>query len=266
MDFKHLVKITHRVTSLITFITTALLLSSFIFSFDMVNGYFIDGILPIIFNVFFIIGIIASFACAFAFRKNEVVKTENSDKSQKIAASFIAVALVVVSFVYRVINDKTNLAIIGILFFALFLAISSYKGQYTYSWVKIVALLLSSLFPLTMAIENNSVMLRHSNSVENMLSSTFGIAFLIYILYEGTRIFQGEHSKWYYTSMLLTAHTGFSLSISYITVYLMGVANETIRFYQMILILLISVFVEIEILSFVKYSTCDRRNNTETDD
>ena len=78
MDFKHLVKITHRVASLLTFITTALLLSSFIFSFDMINGYFIDGILPILFNVFFIIGIVVSFACSFIFKKDEIVKTENS--------------------------------------------------------------------------------------------------------------------------------------------------------------------------------------------
>lgn len=255
MNFKHLVKITHRATSLLTFITTALLLLSFIFSFDMVNGYFMDGILPIMFNIFFIIGIVASFGCAFTFRKNEIVKTENSDKLQKITTSFIAGALIVASFVYRVTNGKTNLAIIGVLFFALFLAISSNKGQYTYHWSKVASLLLSSLFPLIMAIDNNSVMIRHSNSVENMLSSVFGIAFLIYILYEGNRIFKSEHSKWHYASMLLLTHTGFSLSISYIIVYLMGLATESIRFSQMIIVFIISVFVEIELIFFIKNAT-----------
>lgn len=255
MDFKHLVKITHRVASLLTFITTALLLSSFIFSFDMINGYFIDGILPILFNVFFIIGIVVSFACSFIFKKDEIVKTENSDKLQKIATAFIAGALIVASFAYRVTNSKTNLAIIGVLFFALFLAISSNKGQYTYHWSKVASLLLSSLFPLIMAIENNSVMIRHSNSVENMLSSVFGIAFLIYILYEGNRIFKSEHSKWHYASMLLLTHTGFSLSISYIIVYLMGLATESIRFSQMIIVFIISVFVEIELIFFIKNAT-----------
>ena len=266
MDFKHLVKITHRVASLLTFITTALLLSSFIFSFDMINGYFTDGILPILFNIFLIIGILASFACSFVFRKGEIVKTENSDKLQKIAAAFIAGALIIASFSYRVTIGKTSLAIIGVLFFAMFTAISSNRGQYTYNWVKIVCLLLSSLFPLIMSIQNNSVMLRHSNSVENMLSSVFGIAFLIYILYEGNRIFKGEHSKWHYASMLLLTHTGFSLSISYIVVYLMGIATESTRFSQMIIVFIISIFVEIELIFFTRSSishTKEERSETE---
>ena len=54
--------------------------------------------------------------------------------------------------------------------------------------------------------------------------------------------------------MLLLTHTGFSLSISYMVVYLMGIATESTRFSQMIIVFIISIFVEIELIFFTRSS------------
>lgn len=256
MDFKHLVKIIYRTLSLITLASVVFLLVSFISSFDMVNGYFIKGILPTLFEIFFILGIILSLTVIVPLRKGEIVKTHNDTTKQKNIFFALAAILLICSFAFNVLipNKLFNLSALGTCFFAAFVAMCALMRGYEYSHLKLVCLLLSAAFPLFMVIDNNSVVVRHSNSVENKLSSVFAIAFLIYILYEGKRIFTGEHSKWHFASMLLLTHTGFSLSISYITVYLMGTATETMRFYQMILIFIVSVFVEIELLRFVKLS------------
>ena len=83
MDFKRLIKNIHLSTSLITLISIVLLTLSFIFSFDAKNGYFVDGILPIMFQIFFVLGIILSLACAFAIKKDKIIKTENTYIKQK---------------------------------------------------------------------------------------------------------------------------------------------------------------------------------------
>ena len=95
------------------------------------------------------------------------------------------------------------------------------------------------------------MMNRHSNSVENLLTSIFAISFLIYILYEGKRIFTGEHSRWHFASMLLALHTGLTLSVSYFMAYGFGAVDERSRFRQIVLILIISLFIETELVRFI---------------
>ena len=250
MNFKRLLKYTHLSTTALTLISTALLTASFSSSFDMINGYFIDGVLPTLFKIFFVLGIVISFLGIFTFHKQEKIKTENLISNQKNVFLLIAAVLFLCSVIFSILvaNKNFTISTIGSVAFATFILLCCLKEGNSHA--KPILLLLSASFPLLMTIDNNSVVIRHSNSVENMLSSVFSIAFLIYILYEGKRAFTGEHSKWHFASMLLLTHTGFSFSISYIIVYLMGTAAETTRFYQAILILLISVIAEIELVIF----------------
>ena len=265
MDFKHLVKIIYRTLSLITFASVILLLVSFISSFDMVNGYFTKGILPVLFEIFFVLGIILSFTVIIPLRKGEIVKTHNDTRKQKNLFLALAIILFICSFIFNVLvpNKLFILSTLGACFFAGFAVMCALMRGYEYSHLKLVCLLLSAAFPLFMVIDNNSVVVRHSNSVENKLSSVFAIAFLLYVLYEGKRIFTGEHSKWHFASMLLLTHTGFPISISYITVYLMGIATETTRFYQMILVFIISIFVEIELIRFCRNALSHTKSEWE---
>ncbi len=253
MDFKRLIKTLHGVSSLLTLISTGLLLASFLFSFDAVNGYFVDGILPTLFETVFILGIYLSIGSIFAFRKKQIVKTSNDIKRWRIY-TILAAALIILSQIFNLlVQNKYFTAItVGVCFFALFVFCCTIKGGYIYGHVKLVFLLLSSIFPLAMTIDNNSVIYRHSNSVENTLSSVFAIAFLIYILYEGKRLFSGEHSRWHFASMLLISHVGVTLSASYIIAYLLNAVNEQTRFYQMFLILIMSLFANLELQTFIK--------------
>lgn len=254
MDFKHLTKTIHRAIFLLTLLSTGLLLMSFLFTFDAVNGYFINGILPTLFKIVFVLGIIFSLVSAFAFCKQEIIKTDNNATAYKIIFIIIAAALALSSLVFNIftVNKHFTSEMAGICFFAIFVMLCAAKDGYKYSHTKLACLLLSALFPLAMTIDNNSVMHRHSNSVENTLSSVFAIAFLLYILYEGNRIFTGQHSRWHFSSMLLASHTGFTLSISYIAAYITGNVNEKTRLYQMILIFILSVFTELELIRFTK--------------
>ena len=65
--------------------------------------------------------------------------------------------------------------------------------------------------------------------------------------------------------MLLFTHTGFSLSVSYIIAYFTYDVNEKLRFYQMILIFILSLLVEIEIIRFVKKADSGDLGKEEAD-
>ncbi len=254
MDFTRRVKIVHRTISLLTLLATIFLFISFISSFDMINGYFIDGIFPTLFKLSFVLGIVFSLTCIFSLKKQEIIKSNNELNNLKYTYIALAIALVIGASIYYSLATSmyANLILIGVDCFALFILFCAISKDSEYYHLKLICLLLSTLFPLPIVIDNNSVMYRHSNSVENTLMSVFAIAFLIYILYEGKRIFTEEHSRWHLASMLLLTHIGFSMSISYITVYLMGVATEKTRFLQMILVFIVSLFVEIELIRFTK--------------
>lgn len=254
MDFKRRVKIVHRAISLLTLLATIFLFISFISSFDMINGYFIDGIFPTLFKLSFVLGIVFSFACISSLKKQEIIKSSNELNNLKYIYIALAIALVIGASIHYSLATSmyANLILIGVDCFALFILFCAISKDNEYYHLKLICLLLSTLFPLPIVIDNNSVMHRHSNSVENTLMSVFAIAFLIYILYEGKRIFTEEHSRWHFASMLLLTHIGFSMSISYIMVYLMDIATEKTRFLQMILVFIVSLFVEIELIRFTK--------------
>ena len=254
MDFKHTTSIIFKTVSILTLASTVLLLLCFVFSFDVVNGYFADGLLPVLFEIVFVLGIIISLASAFAFDKHKIIKTSNSDNEHSSVKLALVILLVICAAIFNFIttNFYFSISIIGIGFFAIYSFLSRGEKAYNYSHTKLISMLISLLFPIIMNIDNGLVIYRHSNSVENTLTSVFVIAYLIYTLYEGNRIFTGTHSRWHLPSMLLMTHTGFSLSVSYIIAYFTYDVNEKLRFYQMILIFILCLLVEIEAARFVK--------------
>ena len=239
MNFKTRIKTIYRTSSLLTFASTLLLILSFMLSFDEVNGYFESCILPVLFWISFILGIALSLMSVFLIPKNEIIKTDSL--LGKVKSTYIALAVILailaIAFNFFSTSKYFTIAIAGICFFVLFIALCVTSG-YKYTHVKILALLLSALFPVLINMENGLVMNRHSNSVENTLTSIFAISFLIYILYEGKCIFTGSHSKWHFASMLLLTHTGLTLAVSYFIAYVLGGVNERARLYQIILILI----------------------------
>ena len=254
MDFKQHTSTTFKVISFLTLASTILLLLSFMFSFDALNGYFTNGLFPVLFEIAFILGIILSLVSAFAFDKHKIIKTSNSDHNHSNTKLVLAVLLVICAAIFNFIttNFYFSISLLGIGFLAIYTFLNRGESAYQYSHTKLMCLLLSLVFPIVMNFDNGLVVYRHSNSVENTLTSVFVIAYLIYILYEGNRIFSRAHSRWHFPSMLLFTHTGFSLSVSYIIAYFTYDVNEKLRFYQMILIFILSLLVEIEVIRFVK--------------
>ena len=253
MNFKKLTKTLYITVTVLTALSTLSLLASFMFAFDMTNGYFTNGFLPVIFKIVFILGTVLSLASAFAFDKHKIIKTDNTVKGWRILV-ILAAALVILSQIFNrfALNKHFAFAAVGICFFALYVFFCATRGGYTYSHFKLACLLLSVIFPVIMTINNDAALHRHSNSVENHLSAIFSIAFIMYILYEGNRLFTGSHSRWHFPSMLFLSHSGLSISLAYIIAYLSYDVNERIRFYQMILVLLISIVAEIQLWRFVK--------------
>lgn len=265
MNFNRLTKIIYIAVTSMTLCSTLALLLSFILSFDSINGYFDDGALPILFKVTFVLGIILSFASPFVFRKCDKIKSGENSTSLSFAYAFFAACLALCSILFNIFTASKyfTIATIGVCFFAFYVIMYAFKEGYKYSPLKPLLLLLSAIFPIIITIDNNSVIYRHSNSVENILTSVFGIAFLIYILYEGKRIFTGAHSKWHFTSMLLLSHVGTSLSVSYIVAYIFGSVNEKTRMYQMILIFIISIIGELKLISFIKSARAEQSETSE---
>ena len=255
MNYKARIKTIYTISTAATLISTILLTLSFLFSFDEINGYFEGGALPVLFWIGYILGIVLPFISVFLLPKNEIIKTDVSLGKSKNTYIALAVILAIETIIFNLFSTSKyfTIAIAGICFFVLFIALCITSG-YKYSRLKILALLLSVLFPVLINMENGLVMNRHSNSVENLLTSIFAISFLMYLLYEGKLLFTGEHSKWHFASMLLASHTGLTLSLSYLLAYSFGAANEKTRLSQIILILFFSLFVHTELFRFITQS------------
>lgn len=256
MNYKSLTKTIYTAITLVTLLSIILLTLSFMLSFDSKNGYFTKGIFPILFNVAFVLGALLSLAVPFLLKKGQVIKSNASiDREKPIYIAFISLLIIcVVAFNFFTLSKYFVIAIMGVCFFAFFLLLCVMKGGYAYSHLKIIFLLLTALFPILLTMGNDMQIYRHSNSLENKLAAVFAISFLIYILYEGKRLFTGEHSKWHFASMLLASHTGLSLSVSYLISFALGGVNEETRLYQIIVILAISSFIEYELVRFIKKS------------
>lgn len=251
MNFKTRIKNIYKGSIILTLTSTLLLILSFTLSFDKINGYFEGGALPILFWISFVLGIALSVVSVFLLPKKEIIKTDDFLGKEKTSYMIFTAALALCAIVFNISSTSKyfTIAIIGVCFLVLYMMLCSADG-YKYSHFKLLCLLLSILFPILINMENGLIMHRHTNSVENLLTSIFAISYLIYILYEGKRLFYGEHSKWHFTSMLLASHVGLTLSTAYFAAYGFGGVDEHSRLKQFILILIICLFIETELLRF----------------
>ena len=254
MNYKKLTLRFSLISAPIVIFSTVLLLLCFKFNFDAKAGYFVDGVLPTIFLIFYIAGLIISFVAAIMLNKAQAIKTSNEIGNYKIPLLILAMLLTACAIAFNIVLSDANtlFLVLGTCFFAVYALLCAANKGFRTSAIKILLIYLSAGLPISMIIYNNSNVTRHINSVENTLTVVFGLACMIYILYEAKRIYTGMHSRWHYCSMLLVLHTGATLSISYILAYLSGNVVEKSRLLQAITILLATCTVGIELFKFVR--------------
>ncbi|MBO5714939.1 MAG: hypothetical protein J6S23_00915 [Clostridia bacterium] len=253
MDFKKKINLLFKITAILTVLSTALLTLSFRWCFNSADGYFVTSAPPIIFSILYFGGIIISFVSTFALDKNQIIKTKNEIGKMQIPYIAIATSLAFSVLACNLLSNDSFLSIgsLGIGAFLIYAILCSAKSGYAPSPLKVLLLYASVVFPLLMLFANNTNYLRHINSVENTLTTVFTLSFMSYILYEAKRIHEGAHSRWHFGLMLLTFHSGLSLSTAYIIAYLTKSVDEPIRFLQMIPTFFISFFVVFELLRFI---------------
>ena len=253
MDFKKKLNLSFKATLILTTLSTILLIFCFKRCFDATEGYFIKSIPPIIFSIIYILGIVFSLTSIFVFNKNYITKTKNEIGKTQIFYIAIATALALSVLACNLLSDNTFLMYgsIGLGTLIIYIMLSASKSGYNPSSIKIILIYASIIFPASMKLCNDTNYVRHINSVENVLTTVFGLSFMMYILYEAKRIHEGVHSRWHFATMLLTLHSGISLSLAYIFAYLTDSVNEPVRFLQMISVLLVSLFVGVELYRFI---------------
>lgn len=257
MDFKRSIKIYDKSVSACTFTSAALLLLCFLFSFDAQKGYFEGSFLPVTFCIVFVAGIVNSLVGITSFKKEHIIKTPAGLAGHKVGIALGATATILLGLLNLLFNTAENstvllLTSIGACSFGIYFLIIAAKGFFTYSKTKLICLFISTAFPVGAVLGNNSNYYRSINSVENILGVVFAICLLTYILYEGKYLYSGVHSKMYFSAMMLASHAGITLSSAYMLAYLLKAVNEETRFYQMLLVLVISVLIKMELDRFVK--------------
>ena len=140
---------------------------------------------------------------------------------------------------------------LGAISFGAYLVLSSLGKEQGYKPSRLLFLCLSALLPIGVSLENFFNVYRPSNSAENTLSVCAAVAFMLYILYEAKRMVYGETGRLYLPSLLLAFFSGSVLSVSYVIAYTAGALNETARFKDMLILLLISVYFACLIFRFI---------------
>lgn len=257
MNFKKLIKLSHWAIQITSALSAILLLSSFVFAFDAEKGYFEDGFLPVAFIALYTIGIVISVASALACGKSRIIKAQSSPDRSQTTFALAGTLAVLLGSLNVALNKTANETVvlltgIGICALGAYLLLFSVKNGRQFSVLKLICLFAAVLLPVGIILGNNSNYHYSINSVQNTLCAIFGICFLIYILYEGKSLAEGSHSKLHLPSMLLTFHTGISISAAYILAYLFGEVREEARFYQMFLVLAVSIAVKLQLDQFVK--------------
>lgn len=253
MNFKKKVILSLKSTAILSLLSAILLTISFRWHFNSADGYFVKSAPPVIFSIIYFLGIIASLVATFALDKRQIIKTTNKVPKMQIFYIVVAVFLSISVLACNLLSDNSFLSIgsLGVCTFLIYVTLRSTQSGYNPSPIKILLIYASILFPLFMIFSHKTNYLRHINSVENTLTAIFAISFMSYILYEAKRVHEGTHSRWHFGTMLLTFHSGISLSAAYIIAFLTQSVDEPLRFLQMIPMLLISLFIGLELLNFI---------------
>ena len=258
MSFDRKNSIFYKLISLLSFPTYPLLLVSLLYYFEAENGYFVRGeVTPVLFWAFFLFGTMLCIVPAFFTRRAESVRTDDliwgKDKTALALVGTVVVVLGAINLLFNAISRDDTVCLlfsIGQFAFGSYLLLVAVKG-YGSSPTKSVLLFLSGLIPIASMLNDNSNYMHHMNSVENTLCAVFGIAFLIYIIYEGNRIATGTHSRWHFPAMLFVSHAGLAFSAPYMLAYVFGAVDDDMRFFRAIVIFMITVGIRVLLERYV---------------
>lgn len=258
MSFDRKNSIFYKLISLLSFPTYPLLLISLLYYFEAENGYFVRGeVTPVLFWAFFLFGTMLCIVPAFFTRRGESVRTDDLIWGKnKTALALVGTVVVVLGAINLLFNSVSRDDTICLLFsigqfaFGAYLLLVAVKGCGS-SPIKSVFLFLSGLIPIASMLNDNSNYMHHMNSVENTLCAVFGIAFLIYIIYEGNRIASGTHSRWHFPAMLFASHAGLAFSAPYMLAYVFGAVDDDMRFFRAIVIFMITVGIRVLLERYV---------------
>lgn len=258
MSFDRKNSIFYKLISLLSFPTYPLLLISLLYCFEAENGYFVRGeVTPVLFWAFFLFGTMLCIVPAFFTRRGESVRTDDliwgKDKTALALVGTVVVVLGAINLLFNSISSDDTVCLlfsIGQFAFGAYLLLVAVKGCGS-SPKKLVLLFLSGLIPIASMLNDNSNYMHHINSVENTLCAVFGIAFLIYIIYEGNHIASGTHSRWHFPAMLFVSHTGLAFSAPYMLAYVFGAVDDDMRFFRAIVIFMITVGIRVLLERYV---------------
>lgn len=233
---------TYKLMNVVTSVITILLLICFVFFFDSESGYFSNGVMTTIFFIAYAIGAAIAFSSILIPSEFEAITTDNlvNKKSSSLYIASGIGAIIIGIF-------TSTLALIA---FGVYIILLTTKKGYEFSILKAILLFATIYLPTTLVLENGQNYYHHINSIENYLCVLFACSFLAYILQSAKRLCRSEHSDWHFPTMLLTYMSGLSLSSAYMIAFLFGCATEDQRFYQMLIILIISIFVGVELNRF----------------
>lgn len=258
MSFDRKNSIFYKLISLLSFPTYPLFLVSLLYYFDAENGYFVRGeVTPVLFWAFFLFGTMLCIVPAFFTRRGESVRTDDliwgKNKTALALVGTLVVVLGAINLLFNAISRDDTVCLlfsIGQFAFGAYLLLVAVKGCGS-SPIKSVLLFLSGLIPIASMLNDNSNYMHHMNSVENTLCAVFGIAFLIYIIYEGNRIASGTHSRWHFPAMLFVSHAGLAFSAPYMLAYVFGAVDDDMRFFRAIVIFTITVGIRVLLERYV---------------
>ena len=266
MNFRQRTRWLRLASYLASDVSIVLLFLAFLYDFDVKNGYFEGGALSIAFIVLYIIGFIPAIVGLFLNKKELLTKELPNQSGNKNSLAIIG-TLLILAGVCEILFDKSAhetvslLVGMGICGLGIYFLTSAVKSKFNLTLAKLFSLLLGACMPVGMILGNNSNYNRHINSVENTLCAIFAVCVLLYILYEGNFATKGIYTGAYLPSALVALHSGTVISVAYICAYLLGILNEEVRFYQMLLALVLCVAIRIRLGDVAK--TADSKTPDE---
>lgn len=266
MNFRQRTRWLRLASYLASDVSIVLLFLAFLYDFDVKNGYFEGGALSIAFIVLYIIGFIPAIMGLF-LNKKELLTKELPNQSGNKNSLAVSGTLLILAGVCEILFDKSAhetvslLVGIGICGLGIYFLTSAVKSKFNLTLTKLFSLLLGACMPVGMILGNNSNYNRHINSAENTLCAIFAVCVLLYILYEGNFATKGIYTGAYFPSALVALHSGTVISVAYICAYLLGILNEEVRFYQMLLTLVLCVAIRIRLGDVAK--TADSKTPDE---
>ena len=265
---KH-VKLLLKITCILSFLETLLLILALNTVFEGDAGYFQRGaVLPYVILAIDILICIGALIPMFVKNKYPT-EIDANGLTRRQANVYAILGTIAVLFgtlgiclnTQIVINSTIRLSLgVGLAGLGAFFLFLSYKDGYTYSKTKIINLIIAVVLPFAVMFETRSNFNRSFNSVENFASIVISISFIIYILNEGNRLAGASHPASRASANLLHVHFGTTFPLAYIVSYITGVVDDYVILTMMLIFLLTSFFA---LTSILKTLTPEQINNED---